>query len=106
MPIAQVIDSLENSGFEVRDVHCLREHYDRTLRAWVSNLERNWQQCVEQTSEGRARVWHLYMAACALGFQRNVLRINQTLAVRPDKQGRSGIPLVREQWLSAPAPAR
>jgi cyclopropane-fatty-acyl-phospholipid synthase len=106
MPIAQVVDSLENSGFEVRDVHCLREHYDRTLRAWVSNLERNWQQCVEQTSEGRARVWHLYMAACALGFERNVLRINQTLAVRPDKQGRSGIPLVREQWLSAAAPAR
>jgi cyclopropane-fatty-acyl-phospholipid synthase len=105
MPIVTVIDSLENNGFEVRDVHCLREHYDRTLRAWVSNVERNWQQCGERAGEGRTRVWHLYMAACAVAFERNVLRVNQTLAVRPDKHGRSGIPLVREQWLSASAPA-
>src|SRR5437588_6670305 len=27
MPIATVVDLLENSRFEVRDVHCLREHY-------------------------------------------------------------------------------
>ena len=26
------------AGFEVRDVENLREHYNRTLRAWVANL--------------------------------------------------------------------
>ncbi|MGH3470851.1 MAG: class I SAM-dependent methyltransferase, partial [Nocardioidaceae bacterium] len=33
LPIAGVVDALEHAGFEVRDVHALREHYSRTLRA-------------------------------------------------------------------------
>ncbi len=85
--------ALEEAGFEVRDVHFLREHYARTLRAWLHNLAEH--RC---TSEGRVRVWEVYMAVSAIGFERNVLRVNQTLAVRPDEHGHSGIPLVREQW--------
>ncbi len=87
--------ALEEAGFEVRDVHFLREHYARTLRAWLHNLAEH--RC---TSEGRVRVWEVYMAVSAIGFERNVLRVNQTLAVRPDEHGHSGIPLVREQWLN------
>lgn len=41
-PMATMIAALEGAGFEVRDVESLREHYARTLRAWVSNLEANW----------------------------------------------------------------
>ncbi|MGY2093498.1 class I SAM-dependent methyltransferase [Nocardia gipuzkoensis] len=101
LPISTVTAALEDSGFEVRDVHCLREHYARTLRAWLGNLEEHRQRCVERTSEGRVRVWQLYMAASAIGFEQNVLRVNQTLAVRPDEHGRSRMPLVRERWLEA-----
>ncbi|GAA2096827.1 cyclopropane-fatty-acyl-phospholipid synthase family protein [Microlunatus panaciterrae] len=100
LPLATVVDALERAGFEVRDVQGLREHYTRTLRSWVGNLEAGWDDCVRLTSIGRARVWHLYLALSVLGFESGLLRIHQTLAVRPYDDGRSGIDPVRENWLS------
>ena len=41
---------------------------------------------------GRARVWRLYMAASAVGFERGRISIHQVLAVKPD-HGRSGFAL-------------
>ena len=82
-PMSTMVDVLESAGFEVRDVESLREHYEYTLRAWVQNLERNWDQAVALSSAGRARVWRLYMAGSALAFQSNRLGVNQVLAVKP-----------------------
>ena len=33
--VGEVVLAMERAGFEVRDVESLREHYARTLRAWV-----------------------------------------------------------------------
>ncbi len=98
LPLAETVGTLEDAGFEVRDVEALREHYPWTLRRWVANLEAHWDQAVALTSEGRARVWRLYMAGSALGFEANRLGVNQVLAVRP-AGGRSGMPATRAQWL-------
>jgi len=35
-----------SAGFEIRDVESLREHDTKTLQAWVSNLEENWDAAV------------------------------------------------------------
>ncbi|MDV3126428.1 cyclopropane-fatty-acyl-phospholipid synthase family protein [Mycobacterium sp. 21AC1] len=94
-PVATMIDALEQAGFEVRDVESLREHYAQTLRAWVSNLENNWDAAVRLSSAGRARIWRLYMAGSALGFTANRLGINQVLAVKCEGNGRSGMPSTR-----------
>ncbi|WP_211229596.1 SAM-dependent methyltransferase [Nakamurella lactea] len=98
LPLSTVVTRLEDSGLEVRDVQNLREHYVRTLRGWVANLDANWDECVALTSPGRARVWRLYMTASALGFARGWLRVNQTLVVRPHGDGASGVPPVRADW--------
>jgi len=45
---------------------------------------------------GRARVWRLYLAASALGFESGEIEVHQTLAVRAD-HGASGMPL-RPDW--------
>jgi cyclopropane-fatty-acyl-phospholipid synthase len=45
----------------------------------------------------RARVWRLYMAGSALGFEAGRLQVHQVLAVRPDR-GRSGMPLSPGSW--------
>ena len=82
----------------------LREHYADTLRAWVANLEQNWDQAVRLSSAGRARVWRLYMAGSALGFQSNRLGINQVLAVKPGPGGASGFPRSRTGLLRIPEP--
>ncbi|MDQ1660110.1 MAG: cyclopropane-fatty-acyl-phospholipid synthase [Blastococcus sp.] len=95
-PLGATITALDRAGFEIRDVENLREHYALTLRAWVSRLEENWDAAVELTSPGRARVWRLYMVASALAFQFGEITVNQTLAVVRSPDGRSGMPLTRE----------
>ena len=98
VPLATIISSLEDASFEVRDVESLREHYARTLRAWVANLEAHWSSCVERTSAGRVRAWHLYMAASSLAFEAARISVHQVLAVCPHADGRSDVPLTRRDW--------
>lgn len=93
--VGVVVSVLQEAGFEVRDVQSLREHYARTLRCWVANLEARWDQAVALVGSGRARVWRLYMAGSALGFEAGRTSIHQVLAVRPDAAGASGMPTVR-----------
>ncbi|MET7603098.1 cyclopropane-fatty-acyl-phospholipid synthase family protein [Streptomyces avermitilis] len=97
-PIGSTVTQLERAGFEVRDVESLREHYALTLRRWVANLEAQWVRGVRLTSPGRARVWRLYMAACALAFEHNRIGVNQVLAVRTPESGASGMPLRARTW--------
>ncbi|MFE5214472.1 MULTISPECIES: class I SAM-dependent methyltransferase [Streptomyces] len=97
-PLGTTVTQLERAGFEVRDVESLREHYARTLRHWVARLEAGWGRAVRLTGPGRARVWRLYMAACALAFERNRIGVNQVLAVRPPESGVSGLPLRTRTW--------
>lgn len=99
-PMSVMVEAMEDVGFEVRDVESLREHYAMTLRAWVANLEANWDRAVELASPGRARVWRLYMAGSALAFEANRIGVNQVLAVRPDARGVSGMPRSRASLLA------
>ncbi|WP_433299540.1 class I SAM-dependent methyltransferase [Actinoplanes sp. CA-030573] len=98
-PVGTTTTILEEAGFEVRDVHALREHYARTLRTWVANLESEWPTAVRLTSPGRARVWRLYMAASALAFERAQIGVNQVLAVKTHRSGASDLPATREAYL-------
>ncbi|MFJ9108975.1 class I SAM-dependent methyltransferase [Streptomyces sp. NPDC102283] len=97
-PLGRTLATLEEAGFEARDVEALREHYALTLRRWVANLERHWERAVRATSPGRARVWRLYMAASALSFERNKIGVNQILAVRPLEAGGSRMPSRARTW--------
>lgn len=97
-PMGRTLTTLEDAGFEVRDVEALREHYALTLRRWVANLEGEWDRAVRLTSPGRARIWRLYMAASAVSFERNRIGVNQFLAVRTPAPGTSGLPLRTREW--------
>ncbi|WP_175408832.1 cyclopropane-fatty-acyl-phospholipid synthase family protein [Streptomyces sp. TRM64462] len=97
-PIGRTTATLEEAGFEVRDIEAIREHYALTLRRWVANLEDHWDEAVRLTSPARARVWRLYMAASALAFERNRIGVNQVLAVRTHGSGTSGLPLRSRVW--------
>jgi cyclopropane-fatty-acyl-phospholipid synthase len=99
-PIGTTVSLLEQAGFEVRDVHALREHYARTLRAWVSNLDADWSVAVHLTSPGRARVWRLYMAASALAFEQARIGVNQVLAVKTHRTGLSDMPATRSAFIA------
>ena len=66
-----------------------------TLRAWVKKLEENWDEAVRLTTDGRARIWRLYMAASALGFEAGLTGVNQVLVQKP---GGQEPPLRLREW--------
>jgi cyclopropane-fatty-acyl-phospholipid synthase len=95
--LGHIISVMQDAGgFEVRHEENLREHYARTLTDWSANLEANWDECVAEAGERRARVWRLYIPGSRLGFERNEIQLHQVLAVRTER-GRAGMPL-RPTW--------
>jgi cyclopropane-fatty-acyl-phospholipid synthase len=93
LPIGHLVTRMNGAGFEIRHEENLREHYAKTLKAWTANLEAHWDECVAEAGQGRARVWNLYMPACAVGFDLNNIQLHQVLGVKLDDMGRSGFPL-------------
>jgi len=93
--LGEIVGVLESRDLEVLDVEALRQHYALTLRAWVQRLEDNWDAAVAASSEGRARVWRLYMAASALTFEAGDMGVNQVLL---QKTGAEQPPLRRTAW--------
>jgi cyclopropane-fatty-acyl-phospholipid synthase len=91
--VGSVVTTMHACGLEVRHLETLREHYGLTLRAWVRNLEARWDEAVSLVGSARARVWRLYMAASAVGFEQNRLQVHQVLAVTGGPCGASGLAL-------------
>lgn len=96
--VGNVVLAMERAGFEVRDVESLREHYARTLRCWVANLEANWDQAVHHVGIARAKIWRLYMAGSAIGFEDAGIAIHQVLGVVPTDDGAAAMPMTRHDW--------
>jgi cyclopropane-fatty-acyl-phospholipid synthase len=101
MPIAKLVRAAELAGFEIRDVENLREHYTRTLRSWVRNLEANQRAAVAATDERTYRIWRLYMGASAQGFRSGRMAIYQTLMAKPRAGGSDGAPATRRHLYTA-----
>jgi cyclopropane-fatty-acyl-phospholipid synthase len=98
LDVGNTVLAMERAGFEVRDVESLREHYARTLRHWVGNLESNWDRAVELVGLPRAKVWRLYMAGSAIGFEDGGIGIHQVLGVVPTDDGDAAMPSTRREW--------
>jgi cyclopropane-fatty-acyl-phospholipid synthase len=95
--IGAVVAAIQAAGFEVRHDENIREHYALTLRAWLRNLEENWDEAVRLVGVGRARVWRLYLAGYVVTFESHKLQVHQVVASRVTAGGRSGLPL-RPDW--------
>jgi cyclopropane-fatty-acyl-phospholipid synthase len=97
VPISTSLRAAELTGFEVRDVESLREHYCLTLRHWGRRLEAHAEEARRITDDITYRIWRLYMAGSAHGFQTGRLNLYQALLAKPQR-GESGLPLTREDW--------
>ncbi len=84
-PVGDTIRLIENAGFEVIGVEAMREHYVRTIRAWLGNFERNLAVIRALLSAEQVRVWRLYLAGGALAFADGRMGVDQILAVRPGR---------------------
>ena len=97
VPINSTLRYAEETGFEVRDVESLREHYTLTLRHWARRLELSREKALRVVDEPTYRVWRLFLPGSAYAFAAGLLNIYQTLLLKPD-EGRSGLPLTRNDW--------
>lgn len=105
-PIADTLSRVAAAGFEVRDVHALREHYARTIRAWHEVMEQRWDEVVGLIGEEAARVWRLYLVGGILSFAENRMGVDQILAVRVAERGASGMEPTRVGWDQPARPVR
>lgn len=95
LEVGTTVSAMQKKHLEVRDVESLREHYAKTLRVWVANLEANWDTAQRLVGPERARIWRLYMAGSALAFEAARIAVHQVLAVRTAPDGSSGMPATR-----------
>jgi cyclopropane-fatty-acyl-phospholipid synthase len=98
--ISDALQFAERAGFEVRDVENLREHYTRTLRQWVKNLETNRAAAVQAAGEQAYRAWRLYLAGSAQGFRTGRIGIYQSLLAKPAAGGQLNLPPTRRDLYS------
>lgn len=90
--VSHVLRELAGAGLEMVDTENLRPHYARTLWAWSDGLEARLDDAREvlraQGGDERAgrilRAYRLYLAGCAMSFERGWLALHQMLATRPD----------------------
>jgi cyclopropane-fatty-acyl-phospholipid synthase len=104
VPLGILLDVAERIGLEARDVENLREHYVLTLRYWVERLRRAHPEAAAMVGEHTYRVWRLYMAAAALGFQSGRLTLIQTLFAKPLPDGSVAVPRSRADLYRPSAP--
>jgi hypothetical protein len=53
-PVGETVRLIENAGFEVIGVQAMREHYVRTIRAWLDNFERTCRPSTDILSRSRS----------------------------------------------------
>ena len=90
-PIGVLVSAVEDAGMEVRLVESWREHYPRTLQAWLHRVDEHLATAAEVVGETRMRVWRLSLALSTVAFERDRIGAHQMLAVRPHADGRSGM---------------
>ena len=88
--VSRVSLSLAQGGLELLDAENLRPHYARTLWDWSDGLEARIDEARALTSEATLRAYRMYLAGCAMSFERGWLSLYQLLATRPDGQVEPG----------------
>ena len=94
--ISMVMEVMSAQGLECWDMENLRPHYARTLWQWVERLEANRAAAVAAVGERLYRIWRIYMAGSAHGFERGWMSVHQVLAGKPLAGGALDLPGTRD----------
>jgi cyclopropane-fatty-acyl-phospholipid synthase len=97
-PLPILLRAAESSGFEIRDVENLREHYALTLRHWLRRLEARHDEALCFVDEATYRIWRLYIAGSAHGFRSGHIAVYQTLLAKLGPSGQTNLTLTRDDW--------
>lgn len=93
--LVTIATAISEAGLEIVDVESLRLHYARTLQLWSQGLERQLDKAAQWVPAKALRIWRLYLAGCAYGFQHGWMNLHQILAVKPRADGSHDLPWTR-----------
>ena len=96
--VSVALHDMARAHLEMVDTENLRPHYARTLWAWSDALETRLEEARailvgqkgQEQGERALRAYRLYLAGCALAFERGWVALHQILATRPSGQGDGG----------------
>ena len=99
MHVSRVLHDLAASRLEMVDTENLRPHYARTLWAWSDGLEAQMEparaileaQYDVDKAERALRAYRLYLAGCAMAFERGWIALHQMLCSKPDGDLQTGV---------------
>ena len=99
MHVSRVLHDLAASRLEMVDTENLRPHYARTLWAWSDGLEAQMEparaileaQYDADKAERALRAYRLYLAGCAMAFERGWIALHQMLCSKPDGDLQTGV---------------
>jgi cyclopropane-fatty-acyl-phospholipid synthase len=94
--ISVVLREMAQAGMEVADVESLRRHYARTCHEWANRIDAHRDQAVAAAGEKRFRIWQIYLAGCAYGFEHGWMNIYQVLACKDGAPALNTLPLTRD----------
>ena len=99
MHISRVLHDLGDSQLEMVDTENLRPHYARTLWGWSDALEAQMDQARAileaqydaDRAERALRAYRLYLAGCAMAFEKGWIALHQMLCSKPDGDLQTGV---------------
>jgi len=77
--LREIINIAGELGFYTLDVESLRRHYTKTLLCWNKSFQEHRSEVVSMFDERFARMWELYLCACAAVFQNGIVDLHQIL---------------------------
>jgi cyclopropane-fatty-acyl-phospholipid synthase len=98
--LSLVLHEMAGAGLEVADVESLRRHYARTCLEWAKRLEQGRERAIAAAGDKRYRIWQVYLAGCAHGFEHEWMNIYQVLA-RKEGAASNPLPLTRDYMYRA-----
>ena len=84
--ISVVLKAIQEGGLESFDVENLRRHYAKTCAIWADNFEANAEAILSITDERHFRIWRVYLAGSAHGFNQDWISLYQVVCGKAGRQ--------------------
>ena len=92
--IAENVEHIMTAGLQMDDLEPLRRHYQKTLEIWNENYLEVFDEVEKEMGRPFARMWTLYLQACAASFEAGNIDVVQYLLTKGASG--QGLPMTRE----------
>ena len=80
--VVENVTHVLDAGLQLDDLEPLRRHYQKTLEHWADNYHKVFDETVSEYGEEFARMWDLYLQACAASFEAGNIDVMQFLLTK------------------------